>query len=145
MIREMVPEDRGAYLALSKAFYASDAVTHTVSEEVFQRNFAEIMRANSTVRGYIFEAEGEIAGYALTSEMYSTEVGGKQLWLEEAFILPKWRSKGLGRQYFEMVKAMKGYKRLRLEVMPGNARAQALYKRQGFAPLEYAQMILDTP
>lgn len=139
----MRADDRQIYLTLATEFYSTDAVSHGVPQAVFERTFAEITRPGGTVTGYLFVSEGEVAGYALTSRMFSPEVGGIVLWLEEVYLRPAYRGRGLGGEFFRMVKAMDGICRLRLEVMPGNERAKALYRRQGFAPLEYEQMFLD--
>lgn len=61
---------------------------------------------------------------------------------DEAF-----RSKGIGREFFAYLDKVKGsaVTRMRLEVEEDNTRAVALYKKLGYKPLEYAQMIKDAP
>ncbi|HBR02944.1 MAG TPA: GNAT family N-acetyltransferase, partial [Ruminiclostridium sp.] len=92
--------------------------------------------------GYIFEYGGQIAGYALLSQTYSNEAGGLVLWIEEVYILPEYRRKGLGHEFFVFVEQR--YKgmvaRIRLEADKTNERAIELYRKLGFANLNYLQM-----
>ena len=56
-------------------------------------------------------------------------------------------AKGIGREFFAYLDKVKGsaVTRMRLEVEEDNTRAVALYKKLGYKPLEYAQMIKDAP
>ncbi|MGM9522359.1 MAG: GNAT family N-acetyltransferase [Oscillospiraceae bacterium] len=145
MIREIVSSDREQYLSMVSEFYASPAVTHTVPAQYFENTFNELMRSDTYTFGYILEQDGKTAGYALLSKSYSQEAGGIVLWVEELYILPEFRSMGLGKEFFAFLEAEKyfGAKRVRLEVTKDNARAQALYKSLDFEPLPYLQMILE--
>ena len=143
MLRKIQKSDQEAFLALSKEFYQSDAVSHPVPESYHLRAFQEMMRSDAYLEGYIFELEGQIVGYALTAKTFSPEAGGMALWLEEVYIRPAFRSHGLGREFFEYVEALEGFARLRLEVAPENTRAIQLYERLGYQPLDYLQRVKD--
>lgn len=145
MIRKFLPEDKQFYIECSKEFYSSPVVIHDVSEDNFAHTFNLIVNNSPNVYGVILEHDGVKAGYGIMSECYSNEVGGSVLWLEELFILPEFRSKGLATSYFQYVKANFGdkVKRFRLEVTKSNARAVRLYERMGFQPLDYLQMHID--
>lgn len=76
--------------------------------------------------------------------MYSTEIGAKQLWVEEISIINKFQGKGLGSQVLdEIVSMFPNMKRFRLEVVPSNEAAKRLYKRKGFEFIAYEQMNID--
>ena len=146
MIRRITEEDREVFIALSEEFYASPAVLHAVPREYHEAAFDELMRSGEYADGFIVEADERIVGFALTAKTYSRESGGKVLWLEELYILPEYRSRGLGREYFTFIEdyaRKQGYARIRLEVEEENVRARALYGRLGYQPLEYCQMIKD--
>jgi len=68
-------------------------------------------------------------------------------WIEEVYVREAFRSKGIGREFFAYLDKVKGsaVTRMRLEVEEDNTRAVALYKKLGYKPLEYAQMIKDAP
>ena len=143
MFRRLTENDREVYLALTRQFYASEAVLHPVPEENFLRTFCEVTAKSPYADCFLFEENGEAAGYALLSFQYSNEAGGLVVWLEEAYILEKFRSRGLMSAFFAFLETE--YKEkcagLRLEVERGNSRAVKLYEKWGFTPLDYFQMV----
>lgn len=145
-IRKITSEDRDFFIAASKAFYASAAVAHDVPASYHLTTFEELMNSEVYQSGYILAVDGVSAGYALVSKTFSREAGGTVWWLEELYILPEYRGKGLGRSYFdfiEKVAAENGVRRLRLEVEPDNTRAAKLYSNLGYKPLNYSQMLKE--
>lgn len=145
-IRKITSEDRDFFIAASKAFYASAAVAHDVPASYHLTTFEELMNSEVYQSGYILEVDGVSAGYALVSKTFSREAGGTVWWLEELYILPEYRGKGLGRSYFyfiEKAAAENGVRRLRLEVEPDNTRAAKLYSNLGYKPLNYSQMLKE--
>ena len=145
-IRKITSEDRDFFIAASKAFYASAAVAHDVPASYHLTTFEELMNSEVYQSGYILEVDGASAGYALVSKTFSHEAGGTVWWLEELYILPEYRGKGLGRSYFDFIEkaaAENGVRRLRLEVEPDNTRAAKLYSNLGYKPLNYSQMLKE--
>ncbi len=145
MIREMQLQDRDEFMAMCHEFYRSDACDHVIGDDCFAATFTEVMKKGPYARGYIFEKEGQIAGYALVSISFSPEVGGMSAFLEEAFIKKPFRSQGLGKEYFAFIEKEYGptFKRFRLEATPSNTRAMKLYEKMGFSVLHYVQMVRD--
>ena len=146
MIRKICEADREAFLRMSADFYASAAVSHPVPAAYHADAFDELMRSDAYAEGYMVEADGKPVGFALTAKTYSREAGGAVLWLEEVYILEGYRSRGLGKEYFAFIEEharRKGIARIRLEVAPDNVRARALYKKLGYVPLEYDQMLME--
>lgn len=145
-IRKITSEDRDFFIAASKAFYASAAVAHDVPASYHLTTFEELMNSEVYQSGYILAVDGVSAGYALVSKTFSREAGGTVWWLEELYILPEYRGKGLGHSYFDFIEkaaAENGVRRLRLEVEPDNARAAKLYSDLGYKPLNYSQMLKE--
>ena len=105
------------------------------------RTFNELMNSKTYAQCYIFEKDEKRAGYALLATTFSQEAGGEVLWIDEIFILPEFRCKGLGSEFFVFLKENSKAARLRLEFCPNNEKAIEIYKRQGFQPLRYGQMI----
>ncbi len=146
MVRKITQKDRSEFLRLSEMFYASPAVMHNVPAAYHEKAFEELMRSDEYAEGYILETGGKIVGFGLTAKTYSREAGGKVLWLEELFVLPEYRSCGLGKEFFEMAEAEareNGYARIRLEVEEENIRARSLYERLGYQSLGYRQMVKE--
>ena len=144
MVRAIELRDRAAFLDLSAQFYSSAAVLAPVPQKFHEDAFAELMRSDEYAGGFMIEADGAPVGFALVAKTYSREAGGLVLWLEELYILPAYRSRGLGQEFFAFAERYAwegGYARIRLEVEEDNVRARALYERLGYAPLEYGQMV----
>ncbi|CAB1255490.1 N-acetyltransferase [Ruminococcaceae bacterium BL-6] len=145
MIRRMERKDREEYLKMTGEFYASDAVLHEIPLKYRSDAFEELMRSEDYVTAYLLEQDGKAAGYALLSRQFSQEAGGMALWIDEIYIRPPFRGRGLGSEFFRFLdENIHGrIKRLRLETEPENKGAQALYRRLGFRPLGYLQMIKE--
>jgi ribosomal protein S18 acetylase RimI-like enzyme len=66
----------------------------------------------------------------------STAEGGKAAWLEDCIVRPDYRRQGIGKALLEYVVAQaraEGALRVMLLTDGDNARAQALYRKLGFA------------
>lgn len=139
------PEDRADYLRMVKEFYSTDAVLFHVADSHFEECFEELLRSDEYTFCHIFRYDGEAAGYALIAKTYSQEAGGMVWWIEEIYVLPEYRGKGIGSAYFDYLFSIKpeNVKRMRLEVERENEGAVALYKRLGFDFLDYDQMYLE--
>ena len=143
-MRKLALEDRVLYLEMAKEFYASEAVLHPVPEMYFERTFAEMMRSDVYVEGYLLLDGKEAAGYAVVSKTFSQEAGGMAAWLEEVYIRPKHQGKGIGTAFFvEWEKSHPEIVRQRLEVERDNDRAIRLYESLGFSEILYYQMTKD--
>ena len=143
MIRKINETDKDFYINTVKAFYNSDAVLHSIPEKNIIKTFNELIKSETYAQCYIFEKDGEKAGYALLAKTFSQEAGGEVLWIDEIYILPEFRSKGIGSNFFNFIKENSNAARLRLEFCPSNQKAIEVYKRQGFLHLKYEQMIYE--
>lgn len=145
MVRKVTPLDKEIYLSMTRDFYQSDAVSHNIPLENRLKTWDEIMRSDEYADCYFVIKDGAVAGYMLLAYTFSQEAGGKTAWIEEIYILPEFRSQGLGSEFFEFIKSEiePGCARLRLEVEEDNTRAKKLYASLGFKPLEYEQMIRE--
>ena len=143
MIREVRQEDREEYLKMAHDFYHSPAVLHPIPDSYIEKTFEECISSGTYGKIYMLEYEGSMAGYGLIAKTFSQEAGGYVYWLEELYILEKFRSKGLGREFFAYMEETRpeNVKRFRLEVEEDNERAASLYARLGYEPLEYNQMV----
>lgn len=84
---------------------------------------------------WFLEAAGELAGYVVVTACFSLEFGGSFGLLDELYLLPGFRGRGLGSAALgfagEWCRAH-GCEALRLEVDLANERALGLYRRAGF-------------
>lgn len=144
-IRKIRPSDEVIYLKMAREFYDTDAVLIHVDDSHFEATFRELMRSEDYAVCYVFELDGQIAGYSLLAKTYSQEAGGTVMWIEEIYVLPKFRGRGIGREFFSFIlkNRPENIKRFRLEVERENEGAVRLYKSFGFDFLGYDQMIID--
>ena len=143
MFRKINQNDWELYRGYVDTFYHTDAVNAPVPVENYRATFDEMMRSDAYVSGDIFEDGGEPCGFALLSKTFSQEAGGVSITIEEIYIEPGHRSRGLATAFFEWLKAESGAMRLRIEVEDDNEGARRLYERMGFELLPYLQMVID--
>jgi GNAT superfamily N-acetyltransferase len=83
----------------------------------------------------IFRHQGEAAGYLVATTGFSIEFGGRFVLLDELFILPAFRGRGLwkaGLAEIERWAAAIHASCIRLEVNHHNKKARATYLKAGF-------------
>ncbi len=143
IIRNMSADDKEIFLKMSEVFYRSDAALHGFNRELQEKNLSGALSGSPYVRCLIFEAEGRTAGYSIIAHSWSSEAGGPMIILEELYLVPEARGKGLAGEFFrwffhEYEDRAAGY---RLEVAPKNSDVMSLYRKYGYETLEYIQMI----
>ena len=145
MIRKLEEKDRQLYKEMARELYHSDAVLHRGPVAHFEKTAAEALSGGGCAEIFILEYDSAAAGYALTARSFSQEAGGVVVWIEEIYIREPYRSKGLGREFFNYIEKEKDGDtvRIRLEVEEKNERAQSLYRQLGYEVLDYVQMIKD--
>lgn len=144
MLRSININDKKEYIEMTKEFYTSEAVLHSIPQEYIETTFDNLVNNTPYAKGYMIEYNGEIAGYVLLAITYSNEVGGKVVWIEEIFIKEEFRGKGIGKNVFGQIKELnKDAKRFRLEVTKENLGAIRLYENLGYENLDYLQMTID--
>lgn len=144
LIRKIIESDKENYLEMAKDFYLSDAVLNPIPGQYLLDTFNELMKSDNYVDAYIFEYNNNIAGYALLAKSFSQEAGGMVLWIDELYVKPKFRCRGIGHEFFKYLKEnVHNVKRIRLEVEKNNKRAVSLYKKCGLIFLPYDQMMRD--
>ena len=124
---------------MSRDFYACGAALKPIEEKKREKFWDTIVKGTS-VYGYIIEADGKPAGYALAVPFLSQEAGGTVLWVDELYVSPEFRGRGIAKQFFDYLEK-KEKAAIRLEVEPDNLKAIKLYESLGFKPLPYMQMI----
>jgi len=103
-----------------------------------QRRALELILADpSRARVFVGRIEGKVVAMAALHFTISTAEGGTSAWLEDCIVHPDYRRRGIGAALLahalEQARAL-GATRVTLLTDGDNARAQALYKRLGFAP-----------
>lgn len=146
-LRDLLPEDEPLVLSMAEEFYHSDAVDHPVDRAVLERTFqAAADPAEPLFRGLLISWEGAGAGYMYVTQYYSAEVGGRCVLLDEVYLRPEFRGRGIGTQIMAWLeREYPAARRFRLEVTQANQGAVRLYRKSGYEFLRYDQMVLDKP
>ncbi|MDH4248568.1 MAG: GNAT family N-acetyltransferase [Deltaproteobacteria bacterium] len=87
----------------------------------------------------LIEVDGEPVGFALFFHNYSTFAGKPGLFLEDVFVDPEYRGRGLGRAvmvHLARLAVMRGCARFEWSVLDWNAPSIAFYKGLGAVPLD---------
>lgn len=140
LIRKMDAQDKACVLEMMRVFYASPAVLSNGSEEIFLRDIDSCIGDNPYAEGYIMEDSGEIQGYAMIAKSYSTEFGKPCIWIEDLYVKEPYRGLGIGSQVLQFITEQFPDCIFRLEVEEENARAIAVYEKNGFTQLPYMEM-----
>jgi GNAT superfamily N-acetyltransferase len=90
--------------------------------------------------GFILTATSDdlVVGVAYASSILSLEHGGWSGWLEELYVLPEWRSHGIGTRLLDAVMTTaieRGWIAMDLEVDVGHQRVVSLYASRDFQPV----------
>jgi ribosomal protein S18 acetylase RimI-like enzyme len=88
----------------------------------------------------------EAHGLACLSFCWTLEHGGKSAWLDELYVLPQFRSQGIGKALLEATlkyASEQGCAAIDLEVDREHRRAESLYQRAGFEALPRSRWVKD--
>lgn len=100
------------------------------------RSFKTLIENHGFGMVWIFKAENRPIGYMVLCMTFSMEYGGWSAFLDDLYIDPKFRNKGIGAQAMSVfIEACRKrqVQAIHLEVGQKNTRALALYRRFGFA------------
>jgi GNAT superfamily N-acetyltransferase len=120
-------KDLAEYEKLSHAVVATEK---TLRESLFERRAAE------AVIGY---AGDEPAGFAIYFRTFSTFLGVPGMYLEDLYVIPKFRRQGLGHQlltHLARIADERGYGRIEWSVLDWNELAINFYKSLGATAMD---------
>ena len=144
------PEDDDALTAMFVDFNREDAGQLQVGAENMRRTLHALRERPERGRAVVLDIDAQPLGYALLIPFWSNELGGECCALDELFVRPQARGRGHAGALIEML--ARGWAlwprdavAIVLEVTAGNARAQALYRRHGFAGDNVALRLVRRP
>jgi GNAT superfamily N-acetyltransferase len=133
-LRPAAPGDIAELLALQSAYYAEDR--YPFVESIAREVWHSLLSDTSLGSAWVFKADSTLIGYVVLTLGYSLEYRGRDAFLDELYVTPDWRGRGLGRKALEVVDSAcsrLGVKALHLEVETDKPGAIALYRKWGFA------------
>jgi GNAT superfamily N-acetyltransferase len=134
VIREADSADLDEVILLVGELAAYEQSAHEVEleRESFGRH---VFGPESSVRVLLAEEDGSVLGFALYFPTFSTWLGRPGIWLEELFVRPHARGRGIGRALLAAV-AGRTEGRVEWAVLDWNEPAHGFYRRFGAAPLD---------
>jgi len=132
-IRAAAPADGAALFALITALAEYEKLTHLVTGSA-QALARDLSAAAPAVEALLAEAGGRPVGFALWFATYSTFLTRPGLYLEDIFVLPEHRGRGIGKALISEVArtaARRGCGRLEWAVLDWNAPAIDFYRALG--------------
>lgn len=131
--RYAVEADEEQVLALMRQYYAEDG--YEFHEDRARGALARLFTERSLGRIWVVSTENEVVGYVVLTLGFSLEYLGRDAFVDELYIAPGWRGKGLGSAALERVEKACGaleVNALHLEVETGKEAARGLYENVGF-------------
>lgn len=136
-IRSAVESDVPVILHLIRQLALYEKLAHEVvaTEEALRATlFGEVPGAEVLLA----ETEGRVVAFALFFHNYSTFLARPGLYLEDLFVLPEFRSKGVGQALLRKLAALaleRGCGRFEWSVLDWNAPAIKVYEKLGARPM----------
>lgn len=146
------PDGQGSAIAIERAgeqdldaivamFMADMADLGERPDPVRMRETARQMLDPATRRNHVFvarDADGTRLGLLVANEFLSIKFPGRALWLEELYVVPEARRRGVGRilvEEFLLWAKLDGVRGIELEAYRMNTAASILYRTIGFRRL----------
>jgi GNAT superfamily N-acetyltransferase len=98
-IRPAAPSDAAAIFSLTTALaeYEKLPPPEAASATRLQQ---DMQRQPARFQAWLAEADGRPVGYALAFETYTTFLAAPKYYLEDIFVLPEYRGRGIGHAFF---------------------------------------------
>lgn len=133
LLRKAKPTDVPAIFSLILALAEYEKLSHTVTgtpESLEQHLFGPRPYADAIVA----EIDDKVVGFALFFYNYSTFLTLPGIYLEDLFVLPEYRGKGIGKQLLRFLARLAitgGFGRLEWSVLDWNEPAIGFYRKMG--------------
>lgn len=140
-IRAAGPGDAPVLLPLVHAFY--EHFGYPYAEEQKARALEELIGDPALGVAWLVALGGEVVGYSILSFYFSLEFGGRTAFVDELFVVPERRGRGIGTAVLGLLEEegrRLGLRALHLESEAANTGATALYTRLGF--VDYHRRLL---
>ena len=128
--------DEGTFLPMMEALWAHERIPFDTA--AIRAALESLFADPALGRVWLASVEETVAGYAMGTWGFSTEQGGRFLLLDELFVLPAFRGRGVAAATLDFVEgeaAREGAGAVRIEVSVENAPARELYRAAGYVDL----------
>jgi ribosomal protein S18 acetylase RimI-like enzyme len=125
--------DVDALVRLMRQFYAE--ASFTLSESAALRAFEALLDDSRLGQVWMIEDDGHPAGFVVLTVSFSMEYGGLRGFVDDFYVAPQYRRRGLGHAALEEVTRAcrrRGVRALLVETDPENTAALSAYRSVGF-------------
>lgn len=125
--------DRDTLMRLISQFH--DEHGDPIDPDTLARSVTDIIGGHTLVAVSLLCVDDLPVGYLALGLGYSIEIGGGDFFVDELYVEPTWRDRGIGKaaMKFAFAEARRlGARRVCLEVVSGNDNAHRLYEKLGF-------------
>jgi ribosomal protein S18 acetylase RimI-like enzyme len=149
-IPEFRPLEHADMLELQRmvlALYREDPPGQRMSLRKIRRTITELTAHPDKGAITIMHVGDATAGYAILIYYWSNEYGGNIAHIDELYVKPSWRNKGIGSSYLKYITRTKGtnLKGIHVETTRANQKALAFYSGHGFKQAENRHMYQKIP
>jgi ribosomal protein S18 acetylase RimI-like enzyme len=132
---------------MSLALYGEDDLGAPMSALKVRMTLDRLASEPNRGEALMIEVGSAPVGYAFLIHYWSNEYGGDIVTIDELYVEPALRDRGIGRRFIEYLEenADRDAVGLQLEVAPSNTRAIALYERLGFRRSENTALLKIFP
>jgi len=123
------------------ALYAEDPEGEVMTPEKVRRTVEHLAFRPDKGEIILIQDGARYCGYSIVLFLWSNELDGDIIVVDELYVRPQFRSRGLGRSFFGWLESrFPEAKAVELETTPANTRARELYQKLGFAETENVRM-----
>ncbi len=137
-LRFAEPADSAVLFDLIQALAEYEKLSHAVTGNAESLK-EHLFGSNKYIEAILAEYAGQAAGFALFFHNYSTFLTKPGIYLEDLFVLPKYRRKGIGKAMFTklaQIAVQRNCGRLEWSVLDWNEPAIAFYRSMGASILD---------
>ncbi len=141
-MRRASPIDIPVLVSLMAEFYAE--ADYQLNQTRAAGAFAAILADERLGYAWIIDTEQQDVGHIVVTLRYAMEYGGLIACLDDLYVKPAWRNRGLGTAALLEVRHFcegAGIRAMMVEVSRSNGPAQTVYRRAGFAELPDRELL----
>lgn len=132
-MRQASAHDLADLLELMHEFYAEAG--YSLNLDRARAAFLPLLAPGQLGQAWLAVVDGQVAGHVVLTFCYSMEYGGRSAFVDDLFVRPALRNRGVGRALVDHARAIceaLGIRAMHLEVARTNGPAQSVYRAVGF-------------